>query len=385
MDIEAEATNSYYSKVIQDIENNRKRRLEGKLNCIPWPSFPKLCNKIPGIERETYTIVTANSKVGKTQLADFMYVLEPYKFIKENPNCGLKLKIIYFSLEISKSKKLLGLLANKIYNETGKVISSQNLNSKFSNYIIEEGLLDTIKQYRDYFNEFEKTVDIVDNIRNDFGIFKYVQDYMESNGRWVTKTIVWTDEKGNKSNRIVKDYYIPNDPEQVVIVITDSVNLLSPNKGQQLNDAMNKFSSDYCLYMRDKYKCCVVNIQQQSAAQEQQQYTNIGSSITSKLRPSADGLGDSKLTGRDANLIIGLFAPHRYEIPTHNGYDIKSLRDNYRELVVLLNRDGEGFFTDDLLFNGAVNYFAEAPDNRTKALSAEDYNNILRKIRRGER
>lgn len=359
--------------------------MEGKLNCIPWPSFPKLCKKIPGIEKESYAIITANSKVAKTQLCDFMYVLEPYKFIKENPNCGLKLKIIYFSLEISKSKKLLGLLANKIYNETGKIISSQNLNSKFSDYIIDTETIELIKQYQPYFEEFEKTVDIVDNVRNAFGIFKYVSDYMEANGKWVMKNMTWTDENGNKSNRVVKDYYIPNDPEQITIIITDSINLLSPEKGQMLNEAMNKYSSDYCLYMRDKYKCTVVNIQQQNAGVETQQFTNIGSSIISKLRPSADGLGDSRLTGRDANLIIGLFAPHRYEIPTYNGYDIKLLKDNYRELVVLLNRDGEGFFTDDLLFNGAVNYFAEAPDNRTKALSVEDYNNILRKIRRGER
>jgi hypothetical protein len=54
---------SYYSKVIENIKNNRQRRLEGKINCIPWNSFPKLSSKIPGIEKEQYVIVTANSKV----------------------------------------------------------------------------------------------------------------------------------------------------------------------------------------------------------------------------------------------------------------------------------------------------------------------------------
>lgn len=63
--VEERAGTSYYQKVIDDIKNNRRRRLEGKLNCIPWESFPKLSSKIPGIEQEQYVIVTANSKVEK--------------------------------------------------------------------------------------------------------------------------------------------------------------------------------------------------------------------------------------------------------------------------------------------------------------------------------
>jgi len=58
-----EKENSYYAKVIENIKNNRQRRLDGKLNCIPWNSLSKLSSKIPGIEKEQYVIVTANSKV----------------------------------------------------------------------------------------------------------------------------------------------------------------------------------------------------------------------------------------------------------------------------------------------------------------------------------
>lgn len=379
---EKDTNQSYYHKVIEEIKENKQRRKEGKVNCIPWESFPRLSAKIPGIEREHYSLITANSKVGKTQLADYLYVLEAYKYIKKNPDCGLKLKIFYFSLEISKKKKLMSFLVNKIYNETGDILDVQNLNSKFSDYILDDNTEELIEHYIPYFKEFEDTVEIIDNIRNPFGIYKYIKNYAETHGKFVKKKYRWVNDDGSIEEKIVNDYYIPDNPDELVIVITDSINLLQSENGQTLHQAMSKYSSDYCLTFRDKYKYCVVNIAQQSAESEKQQYTNFGSSIVSKLRPSADGLGDNKLVGRDINLMIGLFAPSRYDIKTYNNYDISKLKDNYRELVVLLNRDGEGFFTDDLLFNGAVNYFEEAPDTKAKALTEEEYSRIIKRIRK---
>lgn len=369
---------SYYHKVIEDIKNNRQRRLEGRVNSIPWESFPRLSSKIPGIEQEQYVIVTASSKVGKTQLADYLYVLEPYNYIKKYKDCGVKLKIFYFSLEVSKKKKLMSLLANKIYNETGDIISTQNLNSKFSDYILDQQTEELIEHYIPYFEEFEKTVNIIDNVRNPYGIYKYMKSYAETHGKYKKKIITNINEKGTSEQIEVNDYYIPDDPNEYVIVITDHVSLLLPENGMTLHQAMSKYSSDYCLHMRDKWKYTIVNVQQQAAAGEAQQYNNFGSSIISKLRPTPDGLGDNKLTGRDCNLMIGLFAPSRYDIKTYNDYDIAQLKDNYRELIISLNRDGEGFFTDDLLFNGAVNYFEEAP----KTIHHTEYEKIIKRIRK---
>ena len=118
------------------------------------------------------------------------------------------------------------------------------------------------------------------------------------------------------------------------------------------HETMSKFSHEYCLSMRDRWQYHVVNIQQQAMEQEKQQFTFKGESIIDKLRPSADGLGDCKLTGRDVNYMFGLFAPDRYkQITEYQGYDINKLRDNYRELSIILNREGSGFINIDLFFN----------------------------------
>lgn len=369
---------SLFDSTLKKIKENKQVRLEGGYNAIPWKNLPGLAKVVPGIQKGKYYLVTANSKVGKTQLGDYLFVYEPYEFIKKYKPDNINLKIKYFSLEMSKERKIMSILSYKIFNDKGIIISPDELLSVFEDKILDDKIEAIIEEYRDYFLEFETTVEIIDNIRNPFGIFKYMSDYAETNGTWTYKTIDWINDKGEIEKRRVKDQYVENDPNSFTIVLIDNYNVLLPEKGQSLHEAISKFSSDYCLFMRDKYKFAVVGVQQQAAAQEKQEFTFSGNTIVDKLRPSADGLGDSKLVGRDVNLMIGLFAPNRYKIPKYDGYDIERLGDHYRELMIILNRDGSGFCSDHLLFHGAVNYFKELPNH--KNMTEEHYKAIEKKF-----
>ena len=347
---------SIYNRVKNTLKLNKQNRLEGKLNCIPW-SFKRLTKVLPGIQKERYQIITASSKVGKSQITDYLYVLEPIEFVINNPNTNVKVKIFYFSLEMSKEDKLMNFLSYKIYKDTGKVIDPLHLQSVFNHYILDDEIEALLDKYDEWFTKLEEIVTIIDSTRNAYGIYKTVRDYCLANGKLHTKNIMI---EGVPTE--VEDYYEPNNPDEYVIVITDHASLLQPEKGTTLWDAMFLFSSNYCMKLRDRFKCCVVTIQQQSADQEKQQYTFKGDSIVEKLRPSADGLADCKLTGRDVDLMIGLFAPARYKIKSHNSYDITKLNDNYRELSIILNRKGISNATVDLYFNGACNFFRELED-----------------------
>lgn len=350
-----------YAKVKDRIKANKQVRLEGGINCIPWRNLPGLSKVVPGIQRGKYYLCTANSKVGKTQLSDYLFIYEPYEFIKEVKPKNINLKIFYFSLEMSKERKIMSILSYKIFKDKGIIVAPDDLLSVFEDRILDDKIEAIIEEYNDYFDEFEETVTIIDNIRNPYGIYKYMEDVAELHGTWTYKTIDWINEDKSVTKKRVKDLYIPNDPDEHIIVIIDNYNVMLPEKNQSTFEAIHKFSSDYALTMRDKYNFSVVGVQQQAAAQEQQQYTFSGDSIIDKLKPSADGLGDCKLVGRDVNLMIGLFAPNRYKIPKYEGYDISRLKDHYRELLILFNRDGSGFCSDHLLFHGAVNFFKELP------------------------
>lgn len=122
----------------------------------------------------------------------------------------------------------------------------------------------------------------------------------------------------------------------------------------------------------DRWKYIVVNVQQQAAAQE-----GVENAQANMLRPSANGLADNKLTGRDCNMMLGLFSPFRFRRAEWEGYNIKRLKDSYRELSVILNRNGGSIMTD-LYFDGAVNYFTELPkaDQMTETI----YSNLEKRI-----
>lgn len=60
--------------------------------------------------------------------------------------------------------------------------------------------------------------------------------------------------------------------------------------------------------------------------------------------------------------MIGLFNPAKFGFATYKDhYDLSRLRDNHRELLILLNRDGISNASIDLVFNGASCYFKELP------------------------
>ena len=104
---------SLFDRVHKSIVDRRQRLLDGKINCIPW-GFPRFEDESPGIEQGKYYLVTANSKVGKTQIADWAFMLNPIQQIIDN-GLNIKLKIFYFTLEMSKEQKMLSAFSHIIY------------------------------------------------------------------------------------------------------------------------------------------------------------------------------------------------------------------------------------------------------------------------------
>jgi replicative DNA helicase len=355
-----------FDNTFEKIKSNWDNFKKGLVNTIPFENFPTLNKHIPGIIKGVYYIVTASSGVGKTQLTKSLFVLEPYKYIKKYSDKNLKLKILYFALEESKEEFTLGLISNRLkvkHNLSYSVLDLQT----YTNKVISQDVLNKIYECREYFQDLEKYLVVEDSISNPTGIYKYVRDYSEKNGthHYKTLNIQGKDEK-------IYSHYTPNDLNEFVIVITDHISLLQEEKdgvtGQMMNkhQTITKWSADYSRKQITKhFKYAVVNVQQQSADKEKMQFTNQGQSIESKLEPSLDGLADNKLTQRDALVVLGLFAPDRYEIRKHLGHDIVKLKDNYRCLKILKNRLGRPNLKKGLYFDGETNTFKEldSPSN----------------------
>src|SRR5690606_12300659 len=124
------------------------------------------------------------------------------------------------------------------------------------------------------------------------------------------------------------------------------------DKKLNLHDSITILSSDYLIRLRNVYNVTPIVVQQQASSQE-----SVENKKANKLKPSLDGLGDNKLTQRDANVIIGLFSPFRHEIREYYGYDVTKLKDNIRFLEILGGREGGAGTITPLYFDGAVNFF----------------------------
>lgn len=352
-----------FDRVYSYLEDRRERVLEGKVNCIPW-GLPNFEEEIPGIEQGKFYGITGSQKSAKSKIANFLFLFNPVKFAMENPD-KVRLKIFYFSLEMSEQQIYIQYLSHLLYMLNDLRISPKNLRSTSSNNPLDSNVLEILKgeEYFKHLAFLEENVTFIESVRNPFGIYKAMKDYADNSGVQYKKTIEIIDKStGEIAEKLeVDDYYKPNDPDEYVIFIVDHISLLTPENNTSLRESIVKFTSDYCVKLRNKYNFIPVIIQQQSADME-----SLENIKASKLRPSAAGLAEAKTTARDFDFLLGIFSPFKHEIPAYHGYDITKLKDNIRFLEIVLGREGGGGSLYPLYFDGAVDYFQELPSPENK-------------------
>ena len=270
------------------------------------------------------------------------------------------LKIFYIALEESKEEMMLGLISNYLYDKYGLSVSPLGLQS-LNEVSIDDDIITKIKEAKEYFSDLLQSLTIIDHVFHPTGIYKQVEEYALDNGNIVYKKAKKKSKSGKLETINIPFKYQPNKENEYVIVIVDHISLIEPETGMDLREAIAQWSFRYGRKKLSKFfKYTVVNIQQQSAESEKQQFDMKGGNIVSKLFPSLTNLADNKATQRDAFLILGLFSPYRFQIEEHNGYDITTMKDNYRCLYVLKNRNGPSVATN-LFFDGESNVFKELP------------------------
>lgn len=362
-----------FTRVHGQIKNRRDRILNGKINCIPW-NLPRFEQECPGIEQGKFYMVTAASKAAKTQLTDWLFLYNSVQQILDN-GLNIRLKVFYFTLEMSKEEKMLYCFANILYVKEGIRVSPTDLKSTRAGGILDEEILEILNKYEPYFKKIEEIVEFVDDVRHPYGIYNMVRKYALANGTLHYRDIVID----NVATPTV-DYYEPNDPDEYVMIIIDHVSLISTEKRGgvmlTLHESISVLSSDYLIKLRNRFNYIPIIIQQQALAGENLEHRKAGS-----LKPSPANLADNKLTIRDVNVAFGIFSPFRNEIPEYFGYDIGEFKDNIRFLEIMISRDGGAGTVCPLYFDGAVNYFKELPLPRDHD-GMQKVKDLLQKIRK---
>lgn len=368
---------SLRDRVVANLADRRQRILEGQLNCIPSP-FKRFSEDFIGIEQSCYYTVTSFTKGGKSQFTSYTFIYKPLMFCYFT-KADIDIKILYFPLEETPERIMQRFISWLLYDfSKGRIrISPRDLRSTTS--AVSQEILDVINtdEIQDILKYFEEHVIFPEEAANPTGIYKYCKSYAKAHGKVYTKTKMFKDEFGVEYEKEVFDRYEQDNPNEYRLIIIDTINLIDTERGMTLKQSMDKLS-EYCAkYLRNRYFFSPVVIQQQAFDQEGNEAFKIG-----RVRPSVAGLGDSKYTSRDSNVVLGLFSPFRFALKEYEGYDISKFKDNIRFLEMIVNRDGEMGGLCPLFFDGAVCQFGELPrpDDKANISKVYDYLNHIRGV-----
>tara|TARA_R110002012_G_scaffold74735_1_gene189377 strand:+ start:2503 stop:3576 length:1074 start_codon:yes stop_codon:yes gene_type:complete len=313
--------------------------------------FDRLVQYVPGIQQGTYYLIGGETGSGKTAFTDNCFLYNPYDYIKSNPELKTKFKVFYWSLEIDKTIKITKAICRKLYLEHGIVTDINFVLSRGKNRISQE-VYDKVVLSKDYFCGLEDCLQIIDAAENPTGIYKFMQQYARKNGTVYTKTVNY----GNDSEGLqVFDKYVPNNPDEYVLIVVDHIALMKRERGFSQKDNIDKMS-EYLIPLRNNYNYIPVVVQQLGRGLSQTDRFKLD-----RVEPQLSDFKDSGNTQQDANVVLSLFSPRKYEIENFRGYDIIKLRDRFRSLSILKNRDGAADARIGLQFVGEVGNFREIP------------------------
>lgn len=307
-----------------------------------------------------------------------MFVYESIFYAIQHPE-QLRLKILYFTLEMGSEEKFYEFLCHLLFRLDNIRISPTDLKSTSAERPVPQEILDLLEseRYQFYIDKFKDIVTYINDIKNPTGINKYIRSFMLDRGKFHFKKGKAKDDAGNTIDVDIIDYFEYNDPDEYVLVILDNYSNLTLESGMNKMQTIEKMSK-YAITLRDQFELNFTAVQHQAQAQE-----GIENQKLNKLYPSSDGLADCKTTTRDANLVLGLFSPFKYGLREYEQYDITKFRNNIRFLMVLEDRDnGAGGQVCPLFFDGAVSTFTELPlaNNTTEINKVISYiDNVVRK------
>lgn len=342
---------SIFGQVVTNINEGREGRNKG----LPM-GFDRLVEYLPNIQKKTYYVIGAKAKIGKTTFTDDCFLYNPFEYLMSHPEENIDMDVDYFSFEVDKHTKITRGITRKLFKDYGVYVDTNYVLSKGKNRISQE-LYDKVIECRDYFDKLEDVITIQDIPEKASSIYSYLLKKINGYGKsyWTTKTLV--DEFGQPFQRRVFDKFIPYNKNKYHIVILDHIGLVPTASSQTTKAAIDELSH-YLIELRNNYHIIPVVVQQ-LAFGNNEEVGNFGAK--SSRPPKLNDFGDSKYTTRDANVIIALHNPNEDNVKLYNNYDISRLGNNYRDLIILANREGEPNVSIGLLYYTKAGMFKELP------------------------
>jgi len=334
--------------------------INGRNGGIPM-GFNRL-NRYIGIRKSMYFLVGGLTGSGKTSFIDDAFVLNPFDWYIMQKDPKIKLRIIYRSMERSKTYKLAKWVSRKIFLDHGMIIPVPKLLGWTEKMTHDEH--DLFLMYEDYMGAMSDVITIIDGPENPVGIAKELKAYALQRGK-----IEQIDDY-NKA-------YIPNDENEITIVVIDHIGLLKLTQTQPTKKAAIDKMSDELRYARDFYGYTPVVV-----SQFNRDISNPMRQKNGDVEPQLEDFADSSSTQNDADVVLALFDPMRYKVSDPSGYNLDKLKDPfgakyYRSLRLIKNSYGEDDVRIGLGFLGQIGMFKEL--KKRVDMTDSDYESVTNK------
>lgn len=348
-----------FDNFLQFVEDGRK----GKNRGIPM-GFKRLDRYLRGVQKKKIYLVGGPTGTGKTAFVDEAFILNPYKWIKET-NAKEKLKVFYYSFEIDIESKISKWVSYKLFMDEGIIVDPEHIvgmdmeNENDSVNRLSDDLYQKIKNCKEYFDEMFTFIEFEDVAIGPTAIFKQVESYCLEN----FKPISYKRVVGGKEKEIL--YYKPRNPDEYIIVIIDHIGLVKQerSKGENVTKKINLDKlSHYMIELRNRFKVTPVLV-----SQFNRELGDVQRQRFKELTPQLEDFKDTGNTQEDANVVIALFSPKRYNITNYLGYDLQNSKHNildyFRAAFVIKNRGGRDGVVLATRFLGECGYYEELPQS----------------------
>jgi len=318
------------SGVIDNIKKNKQRKKSGKVNAVPI-GLPRFSRYYPGQQKGRYILLTAHEKVGKSTITDTLLVINPIKYVLDNPSCGFDLEYHYFLLEEREEARIAKIMCRRILEKLNIIISPSEL------YSIQEELDSSIIDF------IESDTEYLNSVLNKI---KFYTGY--SNVEKIKSKILFIIK--NNLNKI-------KDPDFIFTFVIDHYSQLSGD----ISMAIRELSS-FFIRIRNEYNVTIIAIQQQTPSGK-----GIEAVKLNRLYPTVDNLHWQKATAQDADIVLGIFNPQdhkQYANSVYEGIDLRQFNNNIRFIDVIRSRHGRSNVTGVVYFEGASGTVEELPIKR---------------------
>lgn len=246
--------------------------------------------------------------------------------------------IILYNLEMTEEQILSKLLGIYVYQKYGIVMSFKQMFSRGRGYRLSD-------EYYTILHECEPIL---------AKFCEHITFY--STSLTVEKFASTMNQELKKYGKFEGDEYHPDDPNMILEVIVDHLNLVQASGGLSKKQCMDAIS-DMSVQIRNKTKI----VSPVFLMQMNRNAANAERIRAQMLEPGVEDLKESSTINENASCTLLLYNPFANRMNSHRGYDVKQLQNRYISMICAKNRFGTANIADALAYYGEICTFTELP------------------------